>query len=392
MRIAFIGVASNTHLQRWARWLTARGHELALVTQDEPTEPIPGAEWLPPRWSKALNAVAFGLFRHRRSAEFFAPWAVRPVLKAWKPDIVHGFDALNNGWAAVRALPDARTVVEPFGSDVFTGWKAGKTEAFLVRQSIRRADAITCNLPTIGPFLTRTLGITPRLAWGFSWGVDLDVFRPEPSAGDPDWRRALEISAEAPILFSPRGLAAYQGQDYWGSLDVMDAFARLAPEIPDLHLAVLTSRTDPVVLKDWKSRKLALGTDARRVIEIPQRLNSQEMAALYRTSDVFASVPYTDLLSCTVLEGLACGSQAVAGGCPDLGPVLRDSHGMELEVVAPRDPDALAEAIRRSLSRRDERPEIAKTNRRAISHYHDREKQAHRLEELYERLMGKKSV
>ena len=392
MRIAFIGAGNNVHLLRWARWLTSRGHELALVTPDEPAEAIPGAEWLPPRWTAPLNAVAFGLFRHRRSGEFFAPWAVRPVLRPWKPDIVHGFDALNNGWAAVRSLPEARRVVEPFGSDIFAGWKAGRAESFLVRRSLARADAVTCNLPAIGPFLTKNLGISPRLAWGFSWGVDLSIFRPEPAAQEPDWRRALEIPPGAPILFSPRGLTAYQGQDYWGSLDVMDAFANVAAEFPDLHLVVLTSRTDTAVLKDWKSRKLALGRDAARVVEIGRRLNEHEMAALYRASDLFISVPYTDLLSCTVLEGLACGSLAIAGGCPDFGPILREGHGMELEIVPPRDPEAIAAGIRRAMRRRPESSELAKTNRRAISQFHDWEKQAPKLEELYERLMKKRKT
>ncbi|MBI5154333.1 glycosyltransferase family 4 protein [Candidatus Poribacteria bacterium] len=384
MRIAFIASPGNPHVQRWGAWVLAQGHQLALVSRDAPPEgALSRAEWIEPRWTVALNALAFGLCRTRRSGELFAPLAIGPVLSRWQPDIVHGFDALHNGWAAVRSVRKARHVVQPFGSDIFAGWRQGRLERFLVTRALLGADAVTCNLPGIGDTIHRQFGFRPRCSMGFSWGIDTEVFGPERAANEHPWREELGVPAGARLLFSPRGLRAYQGRDILGAVQVIETFGRVAGEFPDLHLAVLTGWSDPGIRTAWDRARGALGAAAARVHAIERRLSAHEMAALYRASDLFISVPRSDLLSMCVLEGLGCGAYGIAGGCPDFEPVLIREQGMILEVVDPLDTAGIAEAIRRGIHALAEGRNFAAGNAEKIRLHHDWRKQAPKLGELY---------
>lgn len=95
--------------------------------------------------------------------------------------------------------------------------------------------------------------------------------------------------------------------------------------------------------KEQKLRSLAqeLGV-AERVVFAVERLDALEIV---RASDAFAFPSLTEGLGVALLEAMALERPVVASGIPPLTEVVR--HEVDGLLVPPRDPNAIAEAVRR---------------------------------------------
>jgi glycosyltransferase involved in cell wall biosynthesis len=164
-------------------------------------------------------------------------------------------------------------------------------------------------------------------------GVDGELFRPGDRAAA---RAALGLPAEAPI-------ALYVGnlKEAKGVLDLAAAFERLAARRADAHLVVVGGGDARAALEATAAR---LG--GRMHVLGPRPLG--EVPAFMAACDVLALASWAEGTPNVVLEALASGRRVVAssvGGIPEL---LHDAALGEL--VAPRAPVALADALDRALS------------------------------------------
>lgn len=164
-------------------------------------------------------------------------------------------------------------------------------------------------------------------------GVDAELFRPGDRAAA---RAALGLPAGVPI-------ALYVGnlKEAKGVLDLAAAFERLAARRADAHLVVVGGGDARAALDATAAR---LG--GRMHVLGPRPL--ADVPAFMAACDVLALASWAEGTPNVVLEALASGRRVVAtsvGGIPDLvhAPALG-------ELVAPRAPDALADALDRALS------------------------------------------
>ncbi|HEX5960457.1 MAG TPA: glycosyltransferase [Rhodanobacteraceae bacterium] len=162
-------------------------------------------------------------------------------------------------------------------------------------------------------------------------GVDSRRFRPVDEAARQATRARLGLTPDALLVGCVADLFAVKRH-----IDLVDAFARVHGAIPNAHLLLIGDGPERPAI-EARIREC-------RIAERVRLLGSRnDVDALLPALDLFVLASDTEGLSNAILEAQACGLPVVAtavGGNPDL---VDGERGM---LVAPRDPEALAAAMR----------------------------------------------
>lgn len=125
---------------------------------------------------------------------------------------------------------------------------------------------------------------------------------------------------------------------------------RAMPAVPGAELVVVGGPPPERVRDDpYAHRLLALAADCRvadRVV-LAGAVPASDMPAWYRSADIVAATPWYEPFGLTPLEAMACGVPVVATEVGGLTDTVVD--GVTGDLVPPRDPRALATALRRLL-------------------------------------------
>lgn len=341
MRIAYLGDPSNNHVRRWVEHF-ARKHTCALFCDPPVMRPIQGVEIICPPMSTLRKAVAFKMIRHPYSNNYFKASTYRNYLSHWRPDLVHGFEALAFGYATARCnrFP---TVLTPFGNDIFDWPRQSVIARYLVKRALRGVDAISTNAPGLETYLQEEYGVDPARVDCFSWGADLEIFQPGLVDEARVFGKRFAIPDDAQVVLSPRKM-----KPYWG----IELIAEAVPEIirrmgGKIVFVFLRSSGDADFEAQLRQRLEDQGY-AANVRFVTERLTPDEMAAAFNRANAFISVPKTDLLSCTVMEGVACGCAAVLADLPYYHS--RVQEGIDGFYVSEYNAEALADAVQKALS------------------------------------------
>jgi glycosyltransferase involved in cell wall biosynthesis len=171
-------------------------------------------------------------------------------------------------------------------------------------------------------------------------GFDLNQVKPDPSAR-VSVRRELGIQADALLI----GIAArfHPLKDH---RNFVQAAARLRKKIPGVHF--LLCGLDIT----WQNSQLAGWIDAAGIRDCCHLLGlRRDMSRLFAAMDIATTASRSEAFPVVIGEAMACGTPCVVTDVGDSAMIV-DQTGM---VVAPRDPDALAEAWRRLI---DAGPEV----------------------------------
>ncbi len=242
--------------------------------------------------------------------------------EGWMPDVVHAH-VYSAGFAAI---PLARKAGAPLVvTEHYTGFQRGLVtgyERWIARTAFERAAVVA-------PVSEELAGHLREIAPGASIRVlpntvDTEVFEPGSGVREPGPPRLLTVGA----------LAEKKGHRY-----LLDALATL----PDAQLDLVGGGELDGELRAQADR-LGLGERVRFHGELPK----EAVAALMRLADLFVLPSTHETFGCVLIESMASGLPSVAtavGGVPE---VLTEEAGT---LTAPRDPVALAEAIRAQLDR-----------------------------------------
>jgi len=374
MRLVLLANPDNIHVRRWVAFLLERGHQLRLIADPHTRERPPGVETVLPRWNALTNFLAFRLTPAPHGNSLWKPIHYRPLIRAFHPDVVHGFEAYYNGLATAWAGPYPK-VLTPWGMDIHRDGRARGLSGWIVRRALRGADLITTNDETLADFLQAAYGLDRRRVRGFSWGVDLTVFRPGLEEARARWRAELAAPAESPIVLYPRNF-----DPHWGAELFMEALGPVLARRPEAIAVILAPAPTP-----FRQRMKSLARERGQepaVRWIERVLNPPEMAGLYNAAEVFVSAPRSDLLAMTVLEALACGCFPVLA---DLPAYRKHAWpGADHAIVLDRpDPAALAEAIVSAFEDGPRRRRAAAYNAERMVRQEDARINMARMEEVY---------
>ncbi|MEP6558295.1 MAG: glycosyltransferase [Burkholderiales bacterium] len=258
------------------------------------------------------------------------PWrraATARLLAAARPDLIEAADPYRLGWAAldaaaqlsVPAVAFCHSNLDQLARSALGGGRAGALAARAARRYAvhlyRHFDLVLAPSEAMATHL-RGWGV-PRVQRQ-PLGVDCKVFHPD--RGDPAWRSALGLPADARLL-------VFAG--------------RFAPE---KNLSVLVDAVRQLGPRYWL---LAIGAGPQpprgeRVICHPLQLDAVQLATALASSDVFVHAGAQETFGLSVLEALACGTPVVARAAEGLAELVDAPVGLG---VGSGRTDAFAEAI-----------------------------------------------
>lgn len=271
-------------------------------------------------------------------------------------DLVQGHWVVPNGLVAAWCAGGVPVAAGLHGSDVFLAEKPAVRT--LVRRALRRTSVLTGCSPELVDRVC-ALGFERRRAVVIPYGVDGDLFRPDPSRR-AIWRRRLGIPEEAPVILSVGRMATKKG--YQVLLDRLD---ELMAADPAVHL-VLAGGGDR--LEEFRHRAAA----HRERVHFPGAVLRDTLPDLYRAADLFCLPAVHDRkgnvdgLPNVILEAMASALPVVASGISGIPAAIAD--GVHGRLVPEGDPDALLAALVELLADPERRRALGAAGReRAVS-------------------------
>jgi glycosyltransferase involved in cell wall biosynthesis len=278
--------------------------------------------------------------------------AIRRSLSTLAPDVLVTSNWGSIEWAIANLVPPRLRHIhmeDGFGADEANGQKLRRV---LTRRLVLRASQVV--LPS-----TILLGAA-RDSWRLPDarlryipnGLDLARFRPDGP------RAAIDLPGEGPLIGT---VAALRAEKNLGRL--LDACAILAGHGQEFRL---------VVIGDGPKREMlqALTDDLGLAGRVRFPGHVPDPAAAYRAMDIFALSSDTEQMPFSVLEAMATGLPVAS---TDVGDVRVMLAGENAPHVAPRDPAALASALRPLLIDAALRAQLGAANRAKAERDYDQE-------------------
>lgn len=380
MRLLFVVDARSTIATSWIRYFVSKGDEVHVVSSHVcPPHAVPGSR---------LHQLPIAFGRIRRSngngdgtqgdrgtlagALRRLDRATKGLLRSWltpidllphiprlrklcndiAPDLVHAMRIPYEGIMASMAVRQRPLLISCWGND-FTLFTGTAPDRFLVRQAMRRTDALHCDCEK-----------DMRLAyqWGFrphkpsivlpgAGGVDKLIFHP----GKPHlngWR--LNLPADARVIVNPRGMRAYVRNDSF--LQAIPLVLREAPE---------TFFICPGMQGDASVEKIVRDLSIASHVRLLPTLNREELANLFRLAEISVSPSTHDGTPNTLLEAMASGCFPVAGDIESVREWI--DHGLNGLLCDPASAESIAGALIKAVNDRSLLERAARENVRLVS-------------------------
>ncbi len=258
------------------------------------------------------------------------------LIREYRPDVVLAH-CIFNVWSVLSAnrwaVPLVALVHETtfsFPAPLYTAWAHLLTRA-------------SCRVIFYSKEMEASLSMAGSKAVAVRPGIDSSVFHPGVDGGPV--RRELANGNTGPLIVCASHLMEAKGQ-----LDLVDAMPRVVAVAPGARVAFVGGTNGAVrnesYLMRMKERIRQLGLEARVCFAGPR----SDMAPVFASADLVVNPSHGESFGMVPVEASAVGVPVV---CTDVG-VARElsSARPAIEIVPPKRPDILADAILRSLDRR----------------------------------------
>lgn len=404
-----LGNADSIFPRHLASYWRSLGMDVVIVTWNQgQSETLPdgtriirSCEFQTPgthRWSRqmfnvfqSIERLIVPLFRHRyrkktgRLGEPWVPYLIPflreafPVVRAvrsLKPQFVFGHEVSTYGipTAFCKGVPK---ILFPWGGDIFLSAETSPFFYYLIKFSLQRADLIIPSSTTGAHHICERFNIPASKVRAVSWGVDRELFK------KADERRREAICLKWGI--DPRSRIILNSRRFhpmWGCFMALDAFTRLANEIPAIHFIMLGGvRTEPH-MQQARVEITKAGLSSRfSFIEGDVPLNI--VAELMSISNIFVSLlGRGDMRSGSVLQATAAGGIPVISDLPEYREMGR--LGFSGFFVNPEKAEDVLKALLFCLQHPEKMREIRIQNDDYIAKYEDNKKQMDELLRMIE--------
>ena len=341
MKICFIADVKSIHSRRWIKPLITNEHEIYVINYRRGASAIPGiteyidlSSWYQP---PKIRFLVWGVW-------------VRGYLRNIQPQIVHAHQLLGAGW--IGALAGYHPyVLSGWGSDLLVEPSKSAFRRFLLRSVLSRTDHLT--VPSkIMLDAAKALGFPADQVHFIPWGVDPSVFKPI-QANKSVLRKKFGLDPNSPVLLSPRRIHPICN---------IDILIGALPEVlyfhPNTQLALIQYNPDPSYLESLKGLIKELDLQ-KHVVWLPTQRNEEDIANLYRMTDVVISIPASEGYGASVYEAIATGVPTVISDVPVFDQeLIHEVHTLKVPV---NDIKKTSAAIIRILNDNKLRADMVKT-------------------------------
>ncbi len=356
MKIMMLAPAKSIHTIKWLRYLIGRGHDVHVVTAAAhyaPDAVVPDAHY------HVLNGplkTAFGRFA-----------SLRRIIRDVEPAIVHAHYASSYGTLG-RLARFRPYVLSVWGSDIFDFPYRSSLHAALVRANLRAADCV-CSTSEVMAEQVRRLVPQPNGLEVIPFGVDTEVFRPDPFLRDSDTF----------VIGTVKALAHKYGIDV-----LIRAFA-LARSLAARESRSLGAIMRLVIVGDGPQRseleKLARALRVHDVTEFVGAVPNEHVPLFLNRFAVYAALSRDESFGVAVVEASACGLPVLvarAGGLPEV--VVDGATGF---VVEKEDAKVAASVILRLLKDSSLRKRMGEAGRKHAATNYNWSDNAAQIERIY---------
>lgn len=388
MRVCFISrryfpaiSGMSVYAQNLLRELVALGHHVTMVSQyrgDELGRGVYGGG--PPPPVLGVRVVGLEAYGEQNGGRFEddVQAIVNTVtqLHTEQPfDLLHAQYGYPPGLAALLlsrqlGLP---TVVSIQGGDGhWVGVECCGTHQRAIRTVLDHAGAVLIGCQSFADEVIGHHGTDPARFTLVPGAVDVARFQPR--AG---WQAGQWADAAHPTLL-------YHGRvdRRKGVLDLLDAFAQLAPARPALRLIISGIGPDVEEVR----RRVTVAPWGGQV-ELAGYVEYEQVPQVYHRADIFVSPTYAEGFSNTILEAMASGLPCVAAKAVGVVDCLRnDDNGL---LVPPGDVPALTAALARILDDTLLRTRLAQTALQEVRTTYAWPIIGRQIDDVYRQLVGK---
>lgn len=322
MRVLILAPSRSIHTHKWALYYQNKGIEVKVVTFfDHYSEEN----------AKEVDTVILPKLLPGKLSYFTSVFALRKVLKSFKPDILHAHYVSSYGF--IGALANYKPYyISVWGRDIFQFPLQNNINKSIVTYTLKKADVI-CSTSHImaketNKYTDKAIPVTP-------FGVDMNKFKPIAGLKNENILTIGTVKALS---------------DKYGISDLIHAFARIYSVQKQTRLLIVG---DGPQRAEYEELTKALGIDS--VTTFTGRVPNNEVPTYINQMDVFA-VPSTEdseSFGVAAVEAMACGVPPVVSNVGGLPEVVIEGHtGF---VVPKENPEKLAESMSILLLDREKR-------------------------------------
>ena len=365
LRICLIGSAQSIHIKRWAKFLASRNHEVHVLSVFH--DRIDGATiW------KLPSKARYGNFSYVLSLP-----KVYQLLRQLNPDVVH-VHYLGGSSIYFPVLRGRVTVATPWGSDIYT--LQSSVWSFMVRKLLEKSDKVITTSKSMAETIMKLFRIESEKIATYSWGIDLDLFKPATEAKRTLLRRELNIPLDTFVIFSNRTMAPIYRTDV-----ILESFLNIKEKRHALFLVVLEGPIASNAISEYRTRLRKRAANDNSIRFLSGVITPETMAKYLQVSDVAISIPTSDQRGSSVLEAFASGPIVILSNLPVYKEMCKE--GYKAIMLQDASKEELAKAILETCSMDFSLQETARNNHDIVKQRENWNVQAAKVEDEYYALL-----
>ncbi|OGN95305.1 MAG: hypothetical protein A2Z71_00270 [Chloroflexi bacterium RBG_13_50_21] len=411
MKILYVADGRSQIALNWISYFIDSGNDVYLVSTF-PCQQIDGLSWL-----TEIPVAMSGFYKHvdrgeGESGEFLrkiipvklrtlfrqyvAPLSfpratsrLQELIESVQPDLIHAMRIPYEGMIAALAIKRISEkkgrfkkpplLISVWGNDFTLHARSTSMMAEYTKQALLWVDGLHTDCQR-DMRLAMKLGFDitkPRIVLPGGGGVQLDIFYPSANetTGSENNQRVGNASL---TIINPRGYRAYVNNDTF-----FRAISIVLDRYPEVHFIC------PDMLGEDQADKWIAKLRIGNKVDLLPAQSHEQMAELFRRSQITVSITTHDGTPNTLLEAMACGCFPIVGDIDSLHEWI--TPGMNGLLVDPGDPNALADAIKYAINQPELRRQAREQNRIIVKERGEYGKSMHAAAELYGRLVANNS-
>jgi glycosyltransferase involved in cell wall biosynthesis len=384
----------NVYMDELSRNLAALGHRVDVYTRRDDAGAPAVRQWAP---GVRIVSLAVGPARHVPKDEL---WPLMPAFRdaiarfaegeGARYDVLHG-NFWMSGWVAAELGERwGAPVAQIFHATGVTKRRhqgladTSPDERIAVeREVVRRVDRLIAQCPAERDELVGDYGADPARVALIPSAVNVELFRPVPQA---EARHEIGLGGDGPtVAYVGRMLPRKDARNIVRALALLRRELRVPARL--LLVGGETREPDPVATPEIGAlQQLARELHVDDAVTFYGRRQPEELHLYYAAADVAVTTPWYEPFGLTPLEAMACGRPVIGSAVGGITYTI--AHGETGLLVPPRDPAALAAALRQLLTSPARRAEMGDAARRRVEREFTWPVVARRTAALYRELLA----